>query len=140
MYRIAICDDDTLYTDYLEHKIKEARDFSEKYTIYKYYSGEEFVEELEFDLVFLDMQMGKIDGITAALKLRKQNQDAVLIFCTKDLKERVFYFIVFFTIFAGVEIIFEFILSLIIGEGYQWERQTQLSKFIIICLEKLTVF
>jgi hypothetical protein len=117
------------------------------------------------------MQMGKIDGITAALKLRKQNQDAVLIFCTgvqspkpelyiiirndgkmskisiddityisnlvvniliyfavycllfeKDLKERVFYFIVFFTIFAGVEIIFEFILSLIIGEGYQWER------------------
>ena len=28
------------------------------------------------------MQMGKIDGITAALKLRKQNQDAVLIFCT----------------------------------------------------------
>ncbi len=58
----------------------------------------------------------------------------------KDLKERVFYFIVFFTTFAGVEIIFEFILSLIIGEGYQWERQTQLSKFIIICLEKLTVF
>ena len=35
MYRIAICDDDTLYTDYLEHKIKEARDFSEKYTIYR---------------------------------------------------------------------------------------------------------
>ncbi len=84
MYRIAICDDDTLYTDYLEHKIKEVLDFSEKYTIYKYYSGEEFVEalDLEFDLVFLDMQMGKIDGITAALKLRKQNQDAVLVFCT----------------------------------------------------------
>lgn len=84
MYRIAICDDDIAYTEYLERKIKEVLDLSEKCLIYKYYSGEEFVEDLdlEFDLVFLDMQMGKIDGITAALKFRKQNQDAVLVFCT----------------------------------------------------------
>lgn len=31
---------------------------------------------------FLDMQMGEIDGITAAIKFRKRNQDAVLVFCT----------------------------------------------------------
>ena len=37
---------------------------------------------MEFDLVFLDMQMGEIDGITAAIKFRKRNQDAVLVFCT----------------------------------------------------------
>lgn len=58
----------------------------------------------------------------------------------KNLKERIFYFIVFFTTFAGGEIICEFILSLMFGEGYRWESQSQLSKFIIICLEKLITF
>ena len=55
---------------------------SERSSICKYYSGEEFIGdlELEFDLVFLDMQMGEIDGITAAIKFRKRNQDAVLVF------------------------------------------------------------
>lgn len=84
MYRIAICDDDAEYIEYLEHKIKDVIDFSERYSICKYYSGEEFIEglDLEFDLVFLDMQMGKVDGITAALKFRKKNKNAVLVFCT----------------------------------------------------------
>ena len=67
MYRIAICDDDIAYTEYLEKKIKEVLGKSERSSICKYYSGEEFIGdlELEFDLVFLDMQMGEIDGITA---------------------------------------------------------------------------
>ena len=84
MYRIAICDDDIAYTEYLEKKIKEVLGKSERSSICKYYSGEEFIGdlELEFDLVFLDMQMGEIDGITAAIKFRKRNQDAVLVFCT----------------------------------------------------------
>ena len=73
MYRIAICDDDIAYTEYLEKKIKEMLGKSERSSICKYYSGEEFIDdlELEFDLVFLDMQMGEIDGITAAIKFRK---------------------------------------------------------------------
>ena len=60
MYRIAICDDDIAYTEYLEKKIKEVLGKSERSSICKYYSGEEFIDdlELEFDLVFLDMQMG----------------------------------------------------------------------------------
>lgn len=56
------------------------------------------------------------------------------------LKKRIFYFIVFYTAFAGVEIIFEFTLSLVIGDGYQWYSQTQLSRLIVTCLEKLVTF
>ena len=84
MFRIAICDDDRKYVDYLETIIEKVSDYSEKYVVYKYYSGEEFLESmnLEFDLVVLDMQMGKIDGITAALNFRKCDHDAVLVFCT----------------------------------------------------------
>lgn len=56
------------------------------------------------------------------------------------LKKRIFYFIIFYTAFAGVEIIFEFTLSLVIGDGYHWNNQTQLSKLIVTCLEKLVTF
>ena len=58
----------------------------------------------------------------------------------EELKERVFYFTVFFTTFAGVEILCEFVLSLIFGEGYSWENQSHLARFIVICLEKLITF
>ena len=82
MYRIAICDDDIAYTEYLEKKIKEVLGKSERSSICKYYSGEEFIDdlELEFDLVFLDMQMGEIDGITAAIKLEKEIKMLYLFF------------------------------------------------------------
>ena len=56
------------------------------------------------------------------------------------LKAKLFYYIVFYTAFAGIEIIFEFILSFVLGEGYNWNTQPELLKFIIICLEKLTTF
>ena len=58
----------------------------------------------------------------------------------EELKERVFYITVFFTTFAGVEILCEFVLSLILGEGYSWENQSHLARFIVICLEKLITF
>lgn len=57
-----------------------------------------------------------------------------------NLKERVFYYIIFYTVFAGIEIIFEFGLYWMVGERYNWFAQTQLFKFTIICLEKLSTF
>lgn len=57
-----------------------------------------------------------------------------------SLKEKIFYFIVFYTAFAGVEIIFEFILSFLLGKDYSWEIQTELFKLLVTCLEKLTTF
>lgn len=56
------------------------------------------------------------------------------------IKEKLFCFIVFYTVFAGVEIIFEFTLSLILGEQYCWYSQMDILKLVIICLEKLMTF
>ena len=42
MHRIAICDDDPKYVDYLESIIKMDSNFSENFLIMKYFSGEEF--------------------------------------------------------------------------------------------------
>lgn len=58
----------------------------------------------------------------------------------ETFKKRIFYFIIFFTVFASVEIIFEFLLLLIVGNEYSWDKQNQLSRFIIVCLEKLMTF
>lgn len=57
-----------------------------------------------------------------------------------SLKEKIFYCIVFYTVFAGIEIIFEFGLSWRLGKKYSWDTQTKLFKFVIICLEKLSTF
>lgn len=84
MYKIAICDDDADYIEYLAKKIENIMDHKEQMLIYKYLSGEEFLRDLEnkFDLVFMDMQMDKISGIKAAIKFRESNKEAVLVFCT----------------------------------------------------------
>lgn len=84
MYKIAICDDDCQYVQYLEELMKTASEDSDSFIFYRYYSGEKFLEnlELDFDLVFLDMQMGNVNGITAALDFRKRNEESILVFCT----------------------------------------------------------
>lgn len=64
----------------------------------------------------------------------------LLILFEGTLKEKIFYYIIFYTAFAGIEIIFEFLLSLFFGAEYSWMYQTELLKFIIICLEKLLTF
>ena len=61
MYKIAICEDDRNYIDFLKKMIL-ATNVVEPETIlfYDFYSGEQLFlySELDFDLVILDMQMG----------------------------------------------------------------------------------
>lgn len=84
MYNIVICDDDHNYVEYLEEIIKATSSQSQSFSVNKFYCGEDFLDAVDqrYDLVFLDMQMGKIDGITTALNYRKYDQDALLVFCT----------------------------------------------------------
>lgn len=57
-----------------------------------------------------------------------------------DMKQKFFYFVCFYTVFAGVEIIFEFLLSSICGNTYTWASQDKVFRLIIGCLEKLITF
>ena len=80
MYKIAICDDDKKYVDFLEQIICQVSEKPQDNIIYKFYSGEEFLENpaSSFDLLFLDMKMEKVDGMAAALKYRESDQDGIL--------------------------------------------------------------
>lgn len=55
------------------------------YDIYNYTSGEEFLDDWtnhSFDLIILDIFMKEITGIDVARKIRKVNNDVLIVFCT----------------------------------------------------------
>lgn len=87
MYIVAICDDNFVYTDYIEKLIFKAADCpKEEFIIYKYKSGEDFInsfsEGINYDLVIMDMQMGRMDGQDTAVEFRKKYRNEVLVFCS----------------------------------------------------------
>lgn len=91
MIHIAICDDE----QYMSDKIKEMiSDFFHsrniEISISRFSSGEELLlYDRKIDILFLDIQMGKIDGMETARKLRDRRFKGFLVFITV-LKEMVF--------------------------------------------------
>lgn len=84
MWTIAIADDDSQDAAALRGCVSRFFEASgEAYVIREYSSGEELIRSPdEYDVIFLDIRMGGIDGVETARFLRKISQDAVLIFVT----------------------------------------------------------
>lgn len=87
MYHIAICDDDEEFVEYMKTVLLKAKSNEEQiFKIYEYYSGEEFLWSLEenifYDLLILDVQLGGIDGNEVAKLFREKFFDSVLVFCS----------------------------------------------------------
>ena len=87
--KIAICDDENLFLTSLEQKIYqiiprldcEVRPFS---------SAEALLAAMEkeggFDLIFLDVEMGGMDGMSAAREIRKNDSETLLVFLTSHIE------------------------------------------------------
>lgn len=89
--RIAICDDEKFFRDSLK---KELDDYAKIYALDFVYSefpsGELFLSnKTEFDLIFMDYQMGKVNGIDAVAALRDKEDETTVIFIS-SYKEMVF--------------------------------------------------
>lgn len=85
MIKIGICDDVIITTEEIESYILEAsKYYPQKIEIEIFYSGEEFCERLKedcyFDLIFMDIEMGEINGIDAIRKLREKNYETLIIY------------------------------------------------------------
>ena len=85
VYKIAICDDSRTDAEYLATLVKEwAKDRIVK--IRTYQSAEAFMfnyaEEKDFDILLLDIEMGKMDGVTMAKTIRKDNESVQIAFIT----------------------------------------------------------
>lgn len=87
MIYIAVCDDEKYYRKQVEHLIiRYLEDKQLEYNIDIFSSGEEFCEKSEsltkYDIVFLDINLKKMNGIEIAYKLKKYKSDIYIVFVT----------------------------------------------------------
>jgi DNA-binding LytR/AlgR family response regulator len=80
--KIAICDDENIFLSDLEQKIYKhiSRLDCE---VFPFLSAEELLASSEsFDLIFLDIEMGGMDGMSAARQIREKDYEIPIVFLT----------------------------------------------------------
>lgn len=86
-YKIAICDDNKPDTDYISSLVKEWADNSKNIVKLRIFqSAEEFLfhyeEDKSYHILLLDIEMGKMNGVELAKKIRTKNKEVQIIFIT----------------------------------------------------------
>lgn len=83
--KIAICDDDISFTSRLEEIIKqESVNYGKKPEIDVFFDGETLVKSIEdgqsYSMIFLDIEMKRMNGITAARRIRQLDRYTLIIY------------------------------------------------------------
>ncbi len=85
MLRVALVEDDPVYVrqlqDYLD---RYGRSIGEKIVVTCFSDGDEIAigYKAEYDIILMDIEMGFMDGMTAAEEIRKLDTEVVIIFIT----------------------------------------------------------
>lgn len=86
-YRVAICEDEETERAYLSSLVRswaEQSGYTMDLTIFD--SAESFLfhyaEEKDYDLLLLDIEMGEMDGVSLAKRVRKENETVQILFIT----------------------------------------------------------
>lgn len=92
--RIAVCDDERIYSSILERIIFQWAAHQEQVVnVDVYSSGEALLKVFDlgtrYDIAFLDIQMGGISGLDLAKHIRQWDMSMLIIFCT-NFKDYVF--------------------------------------------------
>jgi DNA-binding LytR/AlgR family response regulator len=85
MIRVAIVEDDFESQDRLREYIERyGAEFKETFEVAVFQDGEEIVQQTagRFGIIFLDVKMERMDGLTAARRIRAVDEDVILIFIT----------------------------------------------------------
>lgn len=87
MYRLAICDDNQADVSYLQALLEKwAESAQTSLKIESYPSAEAFLfqyeEDKSFDLLLLDIEMGRMSGVELARRLRRENRRVQIVFIT----------------------------------------------------------
>ncbi|MEA4822835.1 MAG: LytTR family DNA-binding domain-containing protein [Clostridiaceae bacterium] len=87
LYRIAICDDNAEVLAYLSSLAKKWADLCDnRVLINTYQSAEAFLfqyaEDPSYDILLLDIEMGAMNGVELARKLRRDNSTVQIVFIT----------------------------------------------------------
>lgn len=85
MIHIAICDDEQNFVIHLKHLLEQyAAESGEEIKISSYYDGSDLIDTYDttIDLIFLDIQMRRMNGLKAAESIRKKDAKVGIIFLT----------------------------------------------------------
>lgn len=87
MLKIAICDDEKYYQQYIKKLVSMEMDLREiEYEVDMFDSGERFLElgiEIEtYKIIFLDINMNRIDGIDTVKEIRRRTSEMYVVFVT----------------------------------------------------------
>lgn len=85
MISIALVEDDKFYVEQIREYIgKYGEESGRDFQVTVFSDGEDITEDYksEFDIIFMDIQMRFMDGMTAATKIREKDHKVVIIFLT----------------------------------------------------------
>lgn len=85
MVRVAIVDDEQKERDLLKRSVERYFSACQKEAaLFVYDDGKTFLQEAprELDILFLDIQMEQLDGVSAARQLRQYDEEVLIIFIT----------------------------------------------------------
>ena len=97
MFKIAVCDDVASVCNELKTMIMDMKNdlICKEITIDTFYSGEALIDNIKeenlYDLIFLDIELGKINGVEIGHIIRKQMEDYVtkiIYISSKDIYDR----------------------------------------------------
>ena len=86
-YRIGICDDNKTDAAYMEKLLLEWADTKQQQIKCEVFPSAEsflfrYAEDKDYDILLLDIEMGEMDGVALAKKLREENDSVQIIFTT----------------------------------------------------------
>lgn len=85
MIRIAVVEDEKIYVDQItEYLNRYKEEMDEELSVTVYRDGDGILSEYkaQFDIIFMDIQMKFVNGMTAAEEIRKTDSEVVIIFIT----------------------------------------------------------
>lgn len=85
MLKIAICDDDLGFTGSLENLVlEESRSMGLRVDTDVFFDGNILLKSIQsgerYGLIFIDIEMEQVDGISAARKIRETDRSVLLIY------------------------------------------------------------
>ncbi|MCI8507648.1 MAG: LytTR family DNA-binding domain-containing protein [Lachnospiraceae bacterium] len=91
MFKIGICDDEDMFINVLKENLERyAKETNQEFSFFVYHDGSELLHEYQtdFDLIFMDIKMEKLNGLKTAEEIRRMDSTVGLVFLT-SLKQYV---------------------------------------------------
>ncbi len=85
MIRVGVVEDDPASIDrILSHLDRFQREHSERFHVAAFRDGADIIDDYrpDWDILFLDIQMQRVDGMTAARRIREVDPEVIIVFVT----------------------------------------------------------